>query len=110
LRKVNPSITDVDLHDLARLPAPDSSSYVVVALGHGIHRGWSETRQVGEIFGIFGIDSAFDRVTRVYGVFPTARLGDYRVIFADQTFLDSIVVLGKGATYGDNPTRRVYPR
>jgi hypothetical protein len=110
LQRVNPSITFVEVYDIEHISITDSTRYILVALGHGIHRGWKDSSQVGEIFGVFGIDSALSHVTRVYDMFPTPRMSNYELFFAHSPVTDSIVLVGKGATYGDEPMRRTYPR
>lgn len=114
LRRVNPSITLVEIHDIEHIDQRsvfDSTWYIVLALGHGIHRGWKDSSQVGEIFGVFGVDSTFSHVTLTYGMFPTPRLGDWHLFFDHrQEVSDSIVVFGTSPTYGGPPARRAYAR
>ena len=114
LRRVNPSITLVEIHDILHIEQRsinDRTWYIVLALGHGIHRGWKDSSQVGEIFGVFGVDSTFSHVTNTYDMFPTRRLGDWRLFFDHrQEVSDSIVVLGTSPTYGGPPARRAYAR
>ena len=55
---------------------------------------------LGQLFGVFVIDSAFTRVDRALYVFPTRRWLDYSVRFGDVDS-DSITVFGEGDTYGD---------
>lgn len=60
-----------------------------------------------EMFGVFVVDESLTRVERVIDTFPTQRWFDYEVRFGKFT-ADSIEVVGKGATYGDQPMRRAY--
>ena len=79
---------------------------MILALGHGDHRGWRDVSEVGEIFGVFGADSTLSHVTRVFDIFPTPRLGDYELLFDHTRVSDSVVIHGKGASHGDGPMRR----
>ena len=108
-QSVDPSIRVVELLDL-RFFAQDSVWYAIIAHGVGPHRGWKSPAEVGELFGVFGVDSLLTTVTRTFDIFPTQRLGDYDVWFDRSWVRDSFVVSGHGATYGDVPIRRVYPR
>ena len=60
-----------------------------------------------EMFGVFVVNESLTRVERVVDTFPTGRWFDYEVRFGRLT-ADSIEVLGRGATYSDDPTRRTY--
>jgi len=60
-----------------------------------------------EMFGVFVVDESLTRVQRVVDLFPTPRWFDYEVRFGRFTS-DSVEVLGRGATYGDDPQIRSY--
>ena len=60
-----------------------------------------------EMFGVFVVNDSLTTVERVIDAFPTERWFDYEVRFGRLT-ADSVEVLGRGATYGDDPTRRAY--
>lgn len=91
------------------LDASDSMSYAVVARGLGPHRGFESLASVGEIFGVFAVDAAFLHPTKVFGVFMTPRLRDYDVWIL-RAWADSVIVCGRGATYGDALQRFAYAR
>ncbi len=60
-----------------------------------------------EMFGIFVTNETMTRVDRVVDMFPTRRWFDYEVRFGRVT-ADSVEIVGQGATYGDDATRRSY--
>jgi hypothetical protein len=60
-----------------------------------------------EMFGVFVVNDSLTRVERVVDMYPTPRWFDYEVRFGRLT-ADSVEVLGRGATYGDDPQRRIY--
>jgi hypothetical protein len=60
-----------------------------------------------EMFGVFVVNDSLTRIERVVDTFPTRSWFDYEVRFGRFT-ADSVEVLGKSATYGDDPTSRVY--
>jgi hypothetical protein len=108
--KVNPAATRVWILDAGTRPAgsghPDAGDeYAVVATAY---QPGSEPlvdgkfSGVGQLFGIFVVDSTFSHVERVLKIFPTRRWGDYRV-YLGNVDPDSITVLGEGETYGDEP-------
>jgi hypothetical protein len=60
-----------------------------------------------EMFGIFVVNESLIRVERVVATFPTRSWFDYEVRFGKFT-ADSIEVVGRGSTHGDDLTRRFY--
>jgi hypothetical protein len=60
-----------------------------------------------EMFGVFVVDESLSRVERVVDTFSTRSWFDYEVRFGRFT-ADSVEVLGRGSTHGDDPTLRVY--
>ncbi len=60
-----------------------------------------------EMFGVFVVSESLIRLERTVDIFPTERWFDYDVRFGRFT-ADSVEVLGRGATYSDGPTRRLY--
>jgi len=61
-----------------------------------------------ESFCVVGVDEALAKVRGILACFPSRRRGDYRVRFEAVT-PDSIVVLGAGATHGDEAARFAFP-
>jgi hypothetical protein len=61
-----------------------------------------------ESFCIVGVDEALATVRGIVDCFPSRRRGDYHARFEAVT-LDSIIVLGRGATYGDGAARFAFP-
>jgi hypothetical protein len=53
-----------------------------------------------ELFGLFVVDQSFTKVLGTVDIFPPARWNDYSVEFK-RPMLESIVLVCKGATYGD---------
>src|SRR5262245_16243797 len=106
--QVNPGATRVWILDVRTRPVgsghPDAGDeYAVVATA------WQPGAEpvvggkfsgVGELFGVFVVDSTFAHVERVLHVFPTRRWHDYQV-FVDTADADSITVLGQGDSFGD---------
>ncbi len=60
-----------------------------------------------EMFGVFVVDESLTHIERVVDIFPTRAWYDYHVRFGRLTG-DSVEVLGRGDTYGDDPTLRAY--
>lgn len=54
-----------------------------------------------DLFGVFLTDAALTKVVRTLEIFPSLRAGDYTALFIPDAARDSIVVIGLGATYGD---------
>lgn len=107
-REAKPSVRLVEIYDIVRVPYAGNTRYVLLALGHGDHLGWRDVSEVGEIFGVFGADSSLSHITKVLDIFPTPRMGDYELLFDRRRVADSVVIRGKGASYGDGPMRRAY--
>lgn len=108
-RTVKPELETVRLVSLRIGPWwGDSVAYALVATAIGPHRGMDSLGQAGEIFGVFLVDSAFTRLTRTLEVFRSPRQRDYDVWIA-RTTGDSIIVCGRGISYGDQTERRAYP-
>ena len=62
-----------------------------------------------ELFGVFLTDDSLTVISRVLDVFATPRWLDYYVRIQKLT-MDSVIVVGEGMTYGDEPMRRAYVR
>src|SRR5438552_9213486 len=56
---------------------------------------------VDELFGVFLANRSLTRVIRTLDIFPSLRTGDYDALFVPDVAGDSIIVIGLGATYGD---------
>jgi hypothetical protein len=83
-----------------------------VFVGHGV-RGdrnfqgdWED-----ELIGVFYADDSLTRITRVVDIFPTHAWLDLDVGFERPYYpIDSIRVIGMGATHGEFGVRRAYAR
>ena len=79
-----------------------------VAIGWGVR---ADQRFSGsfedELYGILLLDSTLTRVRYVLDIVPTPRWLDYRFRIEELTG-DSIIITGRGATYGDGPRRTAY--
>ena len=107
LQKVKPDIVSTRLVSL--VPAPgwgDTMTYAVIAKGTGPHRGWKRVEDIGEIFGVFWVDSTLTRPSRPIDLFPSRRVGDYDV-WLQRAWGSSVIVCAEGTSYGDQPMRRV---
>lgn len=62
-----------------------------------------------ELFAIVRIDSSLARITGVLDLIPSPRWLDY-TFEIDAITGDSLIVAGRGDTYGDGPQRRAYAR
>ena len=60
-----------------------------------------------EMFGVFVVDETLTRVDRVVDMFRTPRWFDFELRFGRVT-ADSVEIVGRGATYGDESLRRAY--
>src|SRR5690349_23587122 len=69
-----------------------------------VSRGATEFRD--ELFGAFVVNDSLSRIVATLGDFPTARWHDYHV-WVDSVTPDSVIVRGRGDTYGDQPSRHV---
>ena len=108
--RVNPGATRVWILDVGTRPwgsgHPDAGDeYAVVATA------WQPGAEPvvggkfsgdGELFGVFVVDSTFMHIERELYIFPTRRWRDYRVDLGSIES-DSITVLAKGASFGDQP-------
>jgi hypothetical protein len=82
-------------------------SYVAIAWGIRSDRNFNGSFQ-DELFGILVLDSTLTGVRKVLDVFPTERWYDYSVRIEALTG-DSIIIAGRGDTYGDATMRKAYP-
>lgn len=101
----NPKIDKVWIQQLLTTePWPARrGEYAIIAMGletGAVPKPPGKEFGLGQLFGVFVVDSAFSRVDRALYVFPTRRWLDYRVRFGDVDS-DSITILGEGDTYGD---------
>lgn len=105
LREHNPRVGRFAILDIATL-APGRSRYVLI--GYGVRSDQLFEGDVSEeLFGIFIADSSLMRITRTLEILPTPRWRDYELLIERLT-ADSVIISGKGATYGDGPMRRSY--
>ena len=99
-RKVRADADSVALVALERGPRGDGPmGYAVIAVAYspGGH----------EQFGVFLVNSQLNRATRTFDIFPTPRSHDYEIWFV-RTYGDSIIICGRGFSYGDQTLRRAY--
>jgi hypothetical protein len=102
----NPAIVHVAILDL-RSYHFDMGHYVLV--GWGINEDRSFRGDFGdELFGVFFADPKLTTITQTVDIFPTERWYDYG-LFIESLTMDSIIVVGRGLTYGDSQDRRAYP-
>jgi hypothetical protein len=86
----------------------NSVAYVAVAVAVGRHKGFQSLPDIGELFGVFLVDSTLSKTVRVLDVFPSRRIRDYDV-WIQRVGMDSLIVCGQGSSYGDAKMRRAYP-
>ena len=106
LRTQNPAISRVAFREIQSI---DYGRYYF-AIGWGVRadmnfRGSFED----ELFVILRIDSSLTRIAEVLELIPSPRWLDYKFTI-DAITGDSLIVVGKGDTYGDGPQRRAYRR
>lgn len=108
LKRANPAIDSVAVLSLRALyPGGE-----VAVVGWGTHSAAdpprdSETGWDNEFFGVFIFDSRLSAIKQTLGTFPTKRWRDYDVQI-ERFDRDSVVVFGRGVTYGDGGDRRAY--
>jgi hypothetical protein len=101
----NPLVTKARVLELRSL-GMGAGPYVL--LGWGIRPDMRfEGRFEDELFGVFIVDSDLGRIERTLDIIPTQRWADYVVSFEKVT-RSEVVVVGAGASYGDQKLRRVY--
>ena len=106
-KKKNTRVEDVTLLQLVPFYGR-SRRYLVLA--HGIRQDVKfEGSFEEELFGLFVADQSFTKILATVDIFPTERWNDYSVEIKMPVF-DSIVVVGKGGTYGVASSLRSYPR
>lgn len=103
-RNVNPEIGRAAVLELqASVPG---GPYVLIGWGiRADQRFRGDFRD--ELFGIFLVDQGRNRIERTLEILPTPRWLDYELRIESVT-ASEVVVVGKGATYGDGPIRREY--
>jgi hypothetical protein len=102
----NAKVELVTLLDLAPLVRPEEAGYVVLARGIRRERQYQGSLE-DELFGVFIVDSSFRAVTTTLDILPTKRWNDYSLEF-ESVSSATVVVVGQGATYGDERLRRTY--
>jgi hypothetical protein len=104
LRRRNPAIEHVAFPQIQWFDY--GRRYVAIGWGIRPDRRFSGSFD-DELYGVFVLDSTLTGVRHVLDVLPTPRWLDYRFRIEALTG-DSIIVTGRGDTYGDGPTRRAY--
>lgn len=105
-KKTNTKVEDVTLLELVPFYGR-SLRYLVLA--HGIRQDVKfEGSFEEELFGVFVVDQSFTKILATVDIFPTERWNDYSVEIKKPIF-ESIVLVGKGSTYGDARRIRSYP-
>ena len=109
LLKLNPDLQSTQLLSLLLgLDGSDSARYAALAVGRGTHYSFTDPKRAGEIFAVFAVDEQLRRPTRLLGYFITPRLRDYDAWLL-QARGDSVVVCGRGDSYGDQARRWAFP-
>lgn len=123
-RRDEPKLSNLDRDLLGRFqalnPAINSAhvSSIMAARGHyvAIANGrapnarerhedrFTNLAHAEDIFGVFMLDHDLTKVTRQLGLFISPRLGDYAA-WIIRTTQDSVIVCGRGDTYGDSQAR-----
>ena len=105
-KKKNAKVEDVTLLELVPFYGR-SLRYLVLA--HGIRQDEKfEGSFHEELFGLFVVDQSFTKILATVDIFPTERWNDYSVEIKRPIF-EFIVLVCKGATYGDVNRVRRYP-
>jgi hypothetical protein len=103
LQRQNPRIHHVAVVELRPFPFPEPRTYLMI--GWGIRQDRSFGGDFSdELFGFFVLDASLSRIIKVLKIVSTPRWLDYRFRFQEVT-ADTIIVSGKGSTYGDQPHR-----
>lgn len=88
--------------------APGSKAdYVIVMMGIAESTAVSP-KDKGELYVVAVANHELNQLVQILGTFPTPRVGDY-FVWLEPSAPDSVVVKGRGLSYGDNPIRLVYP-
>jgi hypothetical protein len=106
LRKVKPHTRKIGLVSLLPGMNEGERAYLVLARLVGPGYGSAPTTKSEELFALFWVDSALSRPTRLLDTFPTARRDDWDV-WLQRSWSGTIVICAEGATYADQPMRRV---
>lgn len=105
LREYNPRVGRFAILDIATLTL-GGGPYALI--GYGVRSDLLfEGDFSDELFGIFIADSSLMGIARTLEILPTRRWRDYELLIERLTG-DSVIISGKGATYGDGPMRRSY--
>ena len=100
----NPRIRTVRVLEVQPSPAtPLGDEYALLATGWAPQRS-GEVDFSDELFGVFVVDSTITKPLRILSIFPTQRWKDYWVRF-ERIGFDSLVVVGSGRAFGDQPMR-----
>ena len=103
LQRQNPRIHHVAVVELHPFPFPEPRKYLMIGWGIRQDRSFSGDFS-DELFGFFVLDASLSRIIKVLKIVSTPRWLDYRFRFQEVT-ADTIIVSGKGSTYGDQPRR-----
>lgn len=101
----NPSIKHVAILDLQAFNY-DQARYVMVGWGISEDRIFNGDFN-DELFGVFVVNPELTQIKETLDIIPTPRWLDY-VLLIENITADSVVIVGRGATYDDNPIRRAY--
>src|SRR5262245_6681205 len=106
-QKKNTKVEDVTLLELVPFYGR-SLRYLVLSRGIRPDQKFEGSFEE-ELFGLFVVDQSFTKILAAVDIFPTERWNDYSVEIKRSSF-ESIVLVCKGATYGDVNRVRTYPR
>lgn len=101
LQRQNPRIHHVAVVELRPFPFPEPRKYLMIGWGIRQDRSFSGDFS-DELYGFFVLDTSLSRIIKVLKIVTTPRWLDYRFRFQEVT-ADTIIVSGKGSTYGDQP-------
>ena len=101
-RQLNGSIETVEILDAK----PKHPEYWVIARGIVKNLEFEGSFE-DELFGVFVIDSDFEKVLTVVDVIPTPRWNDYMFRISEYD-ADGVTVQGHGSTYSDRPLKKQY--
>lgn len=99
MRRMDPKATQPQIVQIMTpaCPGDPSMDAVLVSAATAEHSEYGGN----DLFGVFVADAHLTKVVQTLEIFPSLRTGDYTALFIPDAAADSIVVIGLGATYGD---------
>jgi hypothetical protein len=112
MKAVNPRMNGIDV--VAAMPVwslEERAHYLVMAYTTSpdapFNDKFTNLAHAADMFGVFVVNREFTRAERRIGLFVSPRSGDFGAFFG-RTTSDSVVVCGRGGTYGDSQSRWVF--